>query len=76
MFQPWAHTSGVIARELHDALLARQPEALYEHEVQWMVDLAYRQMFGLQAVLGCAFRRQDHRFHDVVWQAQGNFEFT
>lgn len=33
-------------------------------------------MFGLQAVSWFSFRRWDHRFHDVVWKAQGNFEFT
>lgn len=41
-----------------------------------MVYLIYRQIFALQEVSGCAFRRQDHRFHDVVWKGQGNFEFT
>lgn len=37
----------MIARELHDALSTRQTEAIYEHEVQWMVDFVYRRVSRL-----------------------------
>ena len=58
-------------RVIHDPLLVRHFEVSLKH-LQRLVDLDYRQMFRLWAVLGSTFRRQDDRSHCVVvWSAQG-----
>lgn len=45
-----------IVRELHDVLLERQTKAIYEHEVQWMVDFDYRRVSRLQVVSRCIIK--------------------
>lgn len=50
-------------REVHDALWARHSKVVYEHEIQHMVNLSYKRVFGHQVVLGCI-----NRFTCVIWQ--------
>lgn len=53
-------------KEMHDPLLERHSKVSQEH-LQRLVDLTCRWRFGLHALFGIAFGRQDDRSHYVVW---------